>query len=143
MYIPRRFFTKGRVSLSPDLLMRSLIVEDNQVMSEFLRRALSELPFEAIHVAHTGEETRTRLMTDHYDILLIDWILPDSSGLDIVKGLRSGEKYRNTPIIMITGRNQTEDLVQAIQAGVDDYVIKPVRPVMLKEKVSKLLGWTT
>ena len=120
--------------------MRALIVEDNQVMCEFLRRTLVDMPFEEVVVAHTGEEGLLRLHEDGFGLVLVDWMLPDTSGLEIVKRMRAGEKYRRTPIMMITGKNQTEDLVQAIHAGVDDYVLKPVRPAVLKEKIEKLMG---
>lgn len=119
--------------------MRALIVEDNLVMCTVLRRTLEDLPFDEIVTLHTGQEARQRLAEQRFDVVLVDWMLPDLSGLEVVKDIRAGQVNRQSLVIMATAKSLSGDIVQALMAGVDDYVVKPIRPAVLREKVARLL----
>lgn len=109
------------------------------VMCTFLRRTLEEMPFEEVDVASSQAEALQCLEDKYYDLVIVDWVLDNKSGLDIVKSMRSSPLHQWTPIAMITSKNRTEDIIEAMRAGVDDYVVKPMRPSLLKKKVARLL----
>jgi CheY-like chemotaxis protein len=79
------------------------------------------------------------LKTSPIDFLIADWNLPKLSGLDLVKRVRQLEKYKDLPILMISGRSQKEDIVTAVQAGIDNYIIKPFTALQLKEKMQQVI----
>ena len=101
---------------------RILIIEDEEKMARMLARVLREEG----HVAETASDGRTglkRAMDDSFDLLLVDWMLPERSGVQIVRGLRAMEVY--TPVLMLTARGQVEDRVEGLDAGANDYLPKP------------------
>ena len=101
---------------------RILIIEDEEKMARMLARVLREEG----HVAETARDGRTglkRAMDDSFDLLLVDWMLPERSGVQIVRGLRAMEVY--TPVLMLTARGQVEDRVEGLDAGANDYLPKP------------------
>ena len=101
---------------------RILIIEDEEKMARMLARVLREEG----HVAETAGDGRTglaRALDDTFDLLIVDWMLPERSGVQIVRGLRAAEV--NTPVLMLTARGQVEDRVEGLDAGADDYLPKP------------------
>src|ERR671932_595195 len=101
---------------------RILIIEDEEKMARMLARVLREEG----HVAETAPDGRTglkRAMDDSFDLLLVDWMLPERSGVQIVRGLRAAEVY--TPVLMLTARGQVEDRVEGLDSGANDYLPKP------------------
>src|ERR687892_2657770 len=101
---------------------RVLIIEDEEKMSRTLARVLREEGY----VAETANEGRTglsRALEDSFDLLIVDWMLPERSGVQIVRGLRAAEV--GTPVLMLTARDQVEDRVEGLDAGADDYLPKP------------------
>ena len=101
---------------------RILIIEDEEKMARMLARVLREEG----HVAETAADGRTglsRAVNDSFDLLIVDWMLPERSGVQIVRGLRAAEV--NTPVLMLTARGQVEDRVEGLDAGADDYLPKP------------------
>src|ERR687885_2868141 len=101
---------------------RVLVIEDEEKMARMLARVLREEG----HVAETARDGRTglkRAMDDSFDLLLVDWMLPERSGVQIVRGLRAMEVH--TPVLMLTARGQVEDRVEGLDAGADDYLPKP------------------
>ncbi len=103
-------------------MSRVLIIEDEEKMSRMLARVLREEG----HVAETAGDGRTglaRALDDTFDLLIVDWMLPERSGVQIVRGLRAAEIY--TPVLMLTARGQVEDRVEGLDSGADDYLPKP------------------
>jgi DNA-binding response OmpR family regulator len=101
---------------------RILIIEDEEKMARMLARVLREEG----HVAETAGDGRTglsRALDDTFDLLIVDWMLPERSGVQIVRGLRAAEVY--TPVLMLTARGQVEDRVEGLDAGANDYLPKP------------------
>jgi DNA-binding response OmpR family regulator len=101
---------------------RILIIEDEEKMARMLARVLREEG----HVVETANDGRTglsRALEDTFDLLLVDWMLPERSGVQIVRGLRAAEV--DTPVLMLTARGQVEDRVEGLDAGADDYLPKP------------------
>jgi two-component system chemotaxis response regulator CheY len=77
---------------------------------------------------------------DSIEFVITDWNMPNVSGLELVKSIRSHPKYSNVPVLMVTTRGVKEDIMEALQAKVNNYVIKPFTPVILKEKIEQILA---
>src|SRR4028119_379449 len=103
-------------------MARILIIEDEEMMARMLARVLREEGY----VAETAGDGRTglgRALYDSFDLLIVDWMLPERSGVQIVRGLRAAEI--GIPVLMLTARDQVEDRVEGLDAGADDYLPKP------------------
>jgi len=101
---------------------RVLIIEDEEKMDRMLARVLRGEG----HVAETAGDGRTglrRALDDTFDLLIVDWMLPERSGVQVVRGLRAADVH--TPVLMLTARGQVEDRVEGLDAGADDYLPKP------------------
>src|ERR671912_2742985 len=103
-------------------MKRILIVEDEALMARMLARVLREEGY-AAETAEDGRSGFARAADDSFDLLILDWMLPDRSGVQIVRGLRAAEV--GTPVLMLTARDQVEDRVEGLDAGADDYLPKP------------------
>src|SRR5829696_6758827 len=103
-------------------MARILIIEDEEKMSLMLARVLREEG----HVTETTYDGRTglsRALEDSFDLLIVDWMLPERSGVQIVRALRAADVH--IPVLMLTARGQVEDRVEGLDAGADDYLPKP------------------
>jgi two-component system response regulator MprA len=115
---------------------RVLIIEDEEKMARTLARVLREEG----HVTETANEGRTglsRALEDSFDLLIVDWMLPERSGVQIVRALRAADVH--TPVLMLTARGQVEDRVEGLDAGADDYLVKPFAFEELLVRVKALL----
>jgi DNA-binding response OmpR family regulator len=104
------------------VMARILIIEDEEKMARMLARVLREEGY----VAETAGDGRTglgRALDDTFDLLIVDWMLPERSGVQIVRGMRAAEV--DTSVLMLTARDQVEDRVEGLDAGADDYLPKP------------------
>lgn len=102
--------------------MRILIVEDDEEIVSFLKRGLEEEGF-FVDVAFEGEEGEYLAKNFLFDIIILDWMLPKKSGIEIVKSLR--EAKTSTPILMLTAKDSIKDKVDGLKGGADDYLTKP------------------
>jgi len=131
-------------------VMRILVVEDEERLARLISRVLAEEGY-AVETEVNGRQALIRALADEYDLLIVDWMLPDLSGVQLVKRLRAAEV--GTPAIMLTARDQIEDRVEGLDAGADDYLPKPFAfPELLarvraltrrpwgEEKVGAILG---
>ncbi len=103
--------------------MRIALLEDDLAQAEGVRRLLE--PTHTVHHYARGRQLLGKLTHESYDLLIIDWELPDLSGLDVVKTLRG--QLPATPILFLTHRDSENDIVQALTAGADDFLVKPAR----------------
>jgi DNA-binding response OmpR family regulator len=102
--------------------VRLLLAEDERRVRAFIARGLSEEGFQ-VRESSDGLEARALLETDKFDLLLLDWMLPALSGLDLLRSMRAQKDV--TPVIMLTARDAVPDRTSALNAGADDYVVKP------------------
>lgn len=117
-------------------MARILIVEDEKKVADFLTRGLSE-EGHFIDVATHGQEGLTKAMSETYDLLILDRMLPDQDGIDVCNTLRG--QGLHTPILMLTARDAVEDRVEGLDAGADDYLIKPFAFEELLARIRVLL----
>jgi DNA-binding response OmpR family regulator len=116
--------------------MRILVVEDDRKVASFLERGLKEEGY-AVDVAHDGVKASVNAHIYDYDMLLLDVMLPGKSGLEVLRELRA--RGSNVPVMMLTARDATEDLVQGLDLGADDYLTKPFRFDVLLARIRALL----
>ena len=118
--------------------MKVIVVDDSSTMRRIIGNTLNRLGYNDIVEAEHGLDALGKL-TD-IDVIFTDWNMPEMDGLTFVKTVRSSESYKHIPIIMITTEAGKTDIVEAIQAGVNNYVVKPFTPEVLKSKIEAVIG---
>jgi DNA-binding response OmpR family regulator len=116
--------------------MRVLLVEDDRKAARVLRQGLQEEGF-TVDVAHKGDEGEYQAGINDYDVIVLDWLLPGKSGIDVCRELRA--RGVATPILMLTARDAVADRVTGLNTGADDYLTKPFAFVELLARIRALL----
>ena len=121
--------------------MRILIVDDSRIMRNIVKNTLKALryPEDVFLEAPDGQQAWQILESQEVQLLLLDWNMPTLNGLDLVKKLRATAKFTTLPIIMITSEAAKYNVIEAVKAGVSDYLVKPVSERMLEEKIRRVL----
>ena len=121
--------------------MNILIVDDSGVMRRIHKGILIEhgVPESDIIEAEDGKVALEQAASKTIGLFLVDWNMPNLNGLDFVRTVRAMDAYKDTPIIMITSEAARYNVVEAIQAGVTNYVVKPIKGNVLFEKIGKFL----
>ena len=120
--------------------MKALIVDDSRAMRMILSKILKEIGFEITEAGHGREAlTRARTLTDAPDLFLVDWNMPEMNGLELVHALRADRFYDSSRIMMVTTETELGHVAQALQAGADEYMMKPFNKDAVVDKL-KLLG---
>ena len=120
---------------------RVLIVEDEDAQAEVLRYNFDREGFD-VFVAGDGDEAMTAVEEHQPDLVLLDWMLPGTSGIAVCRRLRNRQETRAVPIIMLTARGEEADRVHGFESGADDYVVKPFSPSELVARVRAVLRRT-
>jgi two-component system chemotaxis response regulator CheY len=120
--------------------MKVLAVDDSATMRRIIKNQLKQSGVEEVDEAENGREALTLLGRGQYDLLITDWNMPEMCGLDLVIEVRKTEPIKKIPILMITTVSAKEDIVTALKAGVNNYVVKPFDAATLQAKVSQLVG---
>jgi len=115
-----------------------LVVDDEPDIREVIRMALEGVDFIVLEAAH-AEEARQILASDNPDLLLLDWMLPGRSGLELAQQLKQNPKSRHFPIIMVSAKGEEEDRVKGLDTGADDYITKPFSTRELVARVNAVL----
>lgn len=116
-------------------MAKVLVADDSGTMRKIIIRSLNAIGVQDITEAADGQQGFDRFQGDEFDLVLTDWNMPNKSGLDLVKDIRSiGSKV---PVVMITTEGEKSRVVEAIQAGVSDYLLKPFTADSLREKLDK------
>lgn len=123
------------------MALKFLIVDDSVTMRRIVANSLKTIGHELFVEASDGKEALVKLTSDdEINFVITDWNMPEVSGLELVKSIRSNEKYINLPILMVTTRGLKEDIVEALQAKVNNYIVKPFTPQILKEKIEQIIS---
>lgn len=117
-----------------------LIVDDSPTMRRIIKNTLERIGFKASYEAENGKEALDQLALHPINFVITDWNMPEMNGLEFVTALRNTPEYAKLPVLMITTRGMKEDVLQAVQAGVNNYVVKPFTPETLEAKIGKLLN---
>lgn len=116
--------------------MRLLLIEDEQSLAHNIQKLLQKQNF-AVDIAYTGREGITKTEIEDYDLIILDWMLPDIEGVDILKKIR--ESGVHIPVLMLTSRGEIEDKLSAFDLGCDDYLVKPFEFTELHARIKALL----
>jgi two-component system chemotaxis response regulator CheY len=122
--------------------MKFLVVDDFSTMRRIVKNLLHDLGYPNVTEADDGKTALPMLQAGGFDFLISDWNMPGMSGLDLIKAVRSDAKLAKLPVLMLTAEAKREQIIEAAQAGVNGYVIKPFTAETLKEKLDKILGAT-
>ncbi len=116
--------------------LRVLLVDDVADMRKFIKNALQRTFIDCdVDEASDGIDARTHMETLQYDLVLCDWGLPGLTGEDLLKWVRSDEKHKEVPFIIVTGYRDRERVLRAMEFGVTDYIVKPISIDTLIKKV--------
>ncbi|MDR1933736.1 MAG: response regulator [Spirochaetales bacterium] len=117
-----------------------LVVDDSRVMRNIVKNTFSykNIPCEFLE-AGNGRDALQILQTKKIHLILLDWNMPELSGLDFLKKVRTAEDYKNLPIIMVTSEAAKYNVIEALKSGATDYIIKPVNEKIFKEKLAKII----
>lgn len=121
--------------------MKILVVDDSAVMRRIHVNLLIEIgiPKDSIFEASDGDEALRLCIENDFDLFLLDWNMPKVNGLEFTKQIREIEKYKTVPIIMVTSEAAKYHVIEAVKAGVTNYVVKPIKHSVLIEKLGKYI----
>ncbi len=119
--------------------MKILIVDDSITIRRIITNALKTVGFPDTVEAVNGKDALEKLANVNVDFIITDWNMPEMNGLDFIKQVRANPIYSSLPILMITTRGTEHDVIEALQAKVNSYIVKPFTPQELKEKIEGIL----
>lgn len=123
------------------MTLKFLVVDDSVTMRRIVANSLKNLGYENIVEAVDGKDALAKLAADStINFVITDWNMPVFTGLELTKAMRADELYAKMPILMVTTRGVKEDIIEALQAKVSNYIIKPFTPQVLKEKIDQILA---
>ena len=122
-----------------DLSIKILVVDDFATMRRIVKNVLKQIGFTNITEADDGITALEQLKTSSFDLIVSDWNMPKMTGLDLLKTVRGMDEYKTIPFLMVTAEAQKQNVVEAVQAGVSNYVVKPFTADQLTEKLEKIL----
>ena len=120
--------------------LKILVVDDYSTMRRIVKNLLHDLGYPDVQEADDGKTALPMLQGGSFDFLITDWNMPGMPGLDLLKAVRADAKLAKMPVLMLTAEAKREQIIEAAQAGVSGYVIKPFTAVTLKEKIDKILA---
>lgn len=115
-----------------------LVVEDDPAIATLVRYNLEKEGFK-ITLCGDGQEAADLLKEEHPDLILMDWMLPGLTGVDLCRKIRASDKLRGVPIILLTARGEESDRVEGLDSGADDYITKPFSPKELAARIRAVL----
>jgi two-component system chemotaxis response regulator CheY len=123
------------------MALKFLVVDDSVTMRRIVSNSLKNLGYDNLVEAVDGKDALAKLAADaNINFVITDWNMPVLSGLELTKAIRGDEKLNNVPILMVTTRGVKEDILEALQAKVNNYIVKPFTPQILKEKIDQILA---
>jgi two-component system chemotaxis response regulator CheY len=121
-----------------DLSMKVLVVDDFATMRRILKNILKQIGFSNIAEADDGKTALAKLKDRKFDLVLCDWNMPEMSGLELLQEIRSDDVLKDTPFVMVTAEAQKDNILNAVKAGVNNYVVKPFTAETIGEKLKKV-----
>ncbi len=115
-----------------------LVVDDSSVMRQIIKKTLKELGFGDITDAEDGSVGLKKLTDAPVDLVVSDWNMPKMTGIEFLKAIRSDDKLKSTAFLMVTSEADKEKIMEAVQAGVSQYIVKPFNANQLEEKVKAI-----
>jgi two-component system chemotaxis response regulator CheY len=117
---------------------RILTVDDMATMRKIIKSLLNQLGYTNIDEAENGKEALAKLKQNKYDLVLLDWNMPEMDGITLLQEIRKDTHLKDIPVIMVTAEAKKENVLIAIQSGANNYIVKPFTAETLKEKLEKV-----
>jgi len=118
--------------------MKILVVDDFSTMRRIIKNLLRDLGFTNTSDADDGTTALPMLKTGNFDFLVTDWNMPGMQGIDLLKAVRQDQELSSLPVMMVTAESKRDQIIEAAQAGVNGYIVKPFTAQVLKEKIEKI-----
>lgn len=124
--------------MAMDTSINVLIVDDFATMRRIIKGVLKQLGFSNLIEAEDGEAALKELKKEKIGLIVSDWNMPNMTGLELLKEVRADSNLKNIPFLMVTAEGQKENVIQAVQAGVSNYIVKPFTPETFNAKLEKI-----
>ena len=118
--------------------MKILVVDDMSTMRRIVKNIMKQLGFPNVEEAENGQDALDKLNAGSFGFVISDWNMPVMTGIQLLRAIRADDKLKAIPVLMVTAEAQKENLVEAIQAGVSNYIVKPFTAEVLQEKMNKI-----
>jgi two-component system chemotaxis response regulator CheY len=118
--------------------MDILVVDDASTMRRIVRGLLRELSLKNIREAENGSDALEQLRRKKADLVISDWNMPQMTGIELLRAIRSDNGLKEVPVLMVTAEAKKENIMEAVQAGVSNYIVKPFSAETLQEKLNKI-----
>ena len=122
----------------PDHKMKIMVVDDFSTMRRIVKNVLKQLGFDNIEEAEDGAQAYNKLKAGGFGFMVSDWNMPNMDGLELLKAVRKDPELKGLPILMVTAEAEKEKVITAIQAGVNNYIVKPFTAETFKEKMDRI-----
>jgi two-component system, chemotaxis family, chemotaxis protein CheY len=119
--------------------MKFLVIDDSLTMRRIVVNTLRSIGYESIVEAADGKDAMAKLMTEGADFIITDWNMPEMNGLEFTRWIRGNPQYNMLPILMITTRGNKDDVIEAMKARVNNYIVKPFTAQGLKDKIEQII----
>lgn len=121
-----------------DANIKILVVDDFSTMRRIVKNILRQLGYQNIEEAEDGAQAYSKLKSGDFSFVVSDWNMPNMDGLELLKKIRSDEDLKHLPVLMVTAEAEKEKVIEAIKAGVSNYIVKPFTADVLKEKMERI-----
>lgn len=121
--------------------MKILVVDDSSTMRRILKNCLNKLGHADVHEASDGLEAKKILnVTNDFNLILVDWNMPNMNGYELLQFIKSEDRIKQIPVVMVTTETEKTNVLMAIKAGAANYVIKPFTVEIIAEKIKSVMG---
>jgi len=121
-----------------NLKMRILVVDDFGSMRKIIKGLLKQIGFQNIEEADDGSTALEKLKIGEFDLVICDWNMPKVPGIEVLKAIRNDPRLKDLPFLMVTAEAKKDNVMEAVKAGVNQYIVKPFTAETLKKKIEKI-----
>jgi len=121
-----------------NLKMRILVVDDFASMRKIIKGLLKQIGFQNIEEADDGSTALEKLKIGEFDLVICDWNMPEVPGIEVLKAVRNDPRLKDLPFLMVTAEAKKDNVMEAVKAGVNQYIVKPFTAETLKKKIEKI-----
>ncbi len=126
-----------------DFTMKVLVVDDMSTMRRIVRNVLKQIGYTSVEEAPDGQAALKNLKGGGFGLVVSEWNMPVMSGIELLRAIRADAELKALPVLMVTAEAQKENIIEAVQAGVSNYVVKPFTGDALKDKLAKIFAKKT
>ena len=123
-----------------DFSIKVLVVDDMSTMRRIIKNVLKQIGYTDMEEAENGKEGLKKLRAGGFGLVVSDWNMPVMAGIEMLRAIRADPELKHLPVLMVTAEAQKENIIDAVQAGVSNYVVKPFTAEALQEKLTKIFS---